>query len=128
MLRRLTALLFTLIVAGGALAGTPLRACDHSSGAAGMDAMGCCREARARAGEPGAGPSETCCAECAQRAPATVNDSEALRLPQSQPVQQHPPVPPPPCLAQGVSAGPGPVYDKPPSSKPAYILHLALLI
>jgi hypothetical protein len=128
MLRRLIALMFILAVTGGALAAAPLRACDHESGAEGMDTMECCRKARARKDAHGAVPSELCCSGCAQSAPATAGESEAVRVAQSYASGQLPAAPPPRDSAPRAAAGIHTFHPIPLASKPAYILHLALLI
>lgn len=128
MLRRLIALVFILAVANGALAAAPLRACDHESGAAGVDAMECCRKARAREDAHGAQPSELCCSGCARSAPATAGESEAVRVAQSHAAEELPAALPPRVSAPKAAAGIHTFHPVPLPSKPAYILHLALLI
>lgn len=131
MLKRLTALVFILIVAGGTLAGTPLHACApwcDMGGAGRMDTMECCRKAQEPPDAPGALAAKLCCAECAQPAPAGTAGSEVRRAPESYPVQQHPAAPPSPVFATRTTPGLYSFHLIPSSSKPAYILHLALLI
>jgi hypothetical protein len=131
MLKRLTALVFILIVAGGVLAGTPLHACPPGCGTGGvdeMDAMECCRKAQEPPDAPGALAAKLCCADCAQPAPVGTAGSEARRVPETYSAQQHPAALPSRDLAPKATPDLYSLYLTPSSSKPAYILHLALLI
>ena len=131
MLKRLTAIVFVLVVAGGALAGTPLHACAPGcdmGGAGRMDTMECCRKAQEPPDAPGALAAKLCCAECAQPAPTGTSGSEARRAPESGPVQQHPAALRAQLRAPKATTGLHTSHLAPSSYKPAYILHLALLI
>ena len=133
MLRRLIALMFILAVAGGAAAATPLRACLPEcgmEGGAGMDMMECCRKSHERdqASAPSAPSAELCCLHGPQPAPAGTTTQGAQRLPQPNPVQQHAAAPPTAGFAPPAARADRIPHAAASSPKPAYILHLSLLI
>ena len=131
MLRRLTALMFILMVAGGAAAATPLRACLPEcgmEGGAGMDVMECCRKSHqgTRASLPATPSAELCCLHGSQPAPATTTGGQ--RLPQPNPIQQQVAAAPSPGYAPLAPPALIHPHATPSSLQPAYILHLSLLI
>ena len=132
MLRRLIALMFILAVAGGAAAATPLRACLPEcgmEGGAGMGMMECCRKSHDhdQASAPSAPSAELCCLHGPQPSPANTTPG-AQRLPQPSPVRQNAAALPPPAFAPLAILAKNSSHVTASSTKPAYILHLSLLI
>ena len=133
MLKRAVALLFILVVGGGVLAGTPLRDCRPGcpmEAAAGMDTMECCDKSheRGHASAPAAPAPEVCCPHESQSAPAGSTGSEAQRLPRFDSAQQQAAALPTPAFTPQAIHGLNTFHTASSSAKPAYILHLALLI
>lgn len=132
MLRRLTALMFILMVAGGAAAATPLRACLPEcgmEGGAGMDMMECCRHSHrhGQASAPASPSAELCCLHGPQPAPANTTPG-AQRIPQPNPVQQNAAALPPAAFAPLAIRDKNSPHVAASATKPAYILYLSLLI
>jgi hypothetical protein len=129
MRTRLTSLVLLLIVAGGALAGTPLHSSEQSCSMGGaMGEMDCCKAALMKAQTAESASARLCCAlNCSKEG---TSPTGGLRLsPQLQLVGQTYP-------AGGNGLFPsmmpmGRIYrlhGPPTDSHPAYIRHLALLI
>ena len=129
MLRRLTALVFILVIAGGAAAGTPLHSHDQECEMGGMAVMDCCKKAREQSEAPEVLAARLCCAlNCSQPAPTgstgTVNP-QTSQAPANSPL--HAAATPPanlllPSLTRGQAQFP------PLNFPPGYIRHSALLI
>jgi hypothetical protein len=131
MVRRLIALMFILAVAGGAAAAAPLRAClpeCDMEGHAGMHMMECCRKSHQhkQTSAPAAPSAEVCCPHGSQPSPANTNGGR--RLPQPNTVQQQAAALPSPGLPPHASPARNYSHTTSSSTKPAYILHLSLLI
>jgi hypothetical protein len=133
VMRRLTALMLILVVAIGAVAATPLPACLPEcgmEGGAGMDMMGRCRDSHRyeHASAPSAPSAEVCCLHGSQATTSGTITPGAPRLPQSNTARPHAAALPP----SGFAPPAAPAKDSPhataSSTKPAYILHLSLLI
>lgn len=129
MRARLTSLVLLLIVAGGAFAGVPVHFGEQScSMGEAMGDMDCCKVALMQNETPEAEAARLSCAlNCLQN--GSTAPSNVVRV--SPPSQAA--VPPHPAIAQALLNSSLPLRyiaraHGPPSSTPAYIRHLALLI
>ncbi len=128
VLRRLTALVFILVIAGGAAAGTPLHSHDQECEMGGMAVMDCCKKAREQSGAPEVLAARLCCAiNCSQPAPTgstgTVNPQTA-QAPATSPLNAATP----PATPLSLSVKRGQAQFPPLNFPPGYIRHSALLI
>src|SRR5216683_1380930 len=129
MRTRLISLIVLLVVAGGALAGAPLRSNEQSCSMGGaMGEMDCCKAALSHNNTPQVASARLCCSlNCSQNGETPSN---SLRVqPKMQPsVSAHLAarqaiVPPVLLLRQSNHS-----HSPPTDAQPAYIRHLALLI
>ena len=130
MRRRLASLVLLLVLAGGAFAGVPLQFGEQScSMGEAMASMDCCEAALMQRETPEVDVAKLLCAlNCAQN--GTTAPASSVRIaPSSRPV-----VAVHPASAQALLTSLFPLlridqlHGPPPSSQPAYIRHLALLI
>lgn len=129
MLKRLTALVFVLVIGGGAVAGTPLHSHDQECEMGAMAMMDCCIKAREQSQAPEVLAAKLCCAiNCSQPVPAgqtgTFNPQTA-QSPVTSPLLASAPPPAdllPPSLQRGRE------LTLALSFPPGYIRHSALLI
>ena len=130
MLRRLTALVFILTLAGGALAGTPLHPRDQECATAGAAVADCCEKSRQQPEAPDALAAGLCCVPCcSQPAPVSLTGgsfkSRTARSPVAFPARAAATRPASP-LSPSLTPGRGLTLPLNPTR--GYILHSALLI
>ena len=122
MSRRLTALMFILVLVAGTAAGAPLHAGGHDCGMDGMDGMDCCEKAQARENSPEVLAAKLCCAfNCPQPAPVNNSGAESVQAPSAAAL---------PSQAHAIHAPRGLSLRRtlPSESPPGYIRHSSLLI
>ena len=128
MLRRLTALVFVLALAGGALARAPFHVCEQECDmhrAAAAEETGCAgSHAAAETSKPT--PRALACDDCWSPGQSQAPAAGTQRAPQPSLADPH--SAPPPQFVPGAMPHVSQSLSHPPSSKPAFIRHHALLI
>jgi hypothetical protein len=129
VLKRLTALVFILVIGGGALAGTPLHSHDRECEMGGMAGMDCCKKARGQSDAPEVLAAKLCCAlNCSQPAPTgstPAPNTQSAPSPTSSPLHS---AATPPASLLPPPLKPGQALVLPLNFPPGYIRHSALLI
>ena len=123
VIRGITALILSVALAGGTLAGIPMHTAPP--GCCGM--AHCCETAQNADDSPETVAAKVCCAVDCQQPGAVTSVSSFQPLPLVI-ISLHPATFQPSIVAQGVTLRLKAAQDHPADSQPAYIRHLALLI